>query len=118
MTQNSCFFVSREPNTNPLGTPSRRIGWRDPGHLASHRIALIVFRQAEEEVNIVPQSVITRGGHKQSTICEGWNVRCIKRTLLPKHQLYHTGAARCTTTRCSTRTCHGRELAYRAGREG
>jgi hypothetical protein len=86
------LIIRRKSDANPLATRGRHERGRDPGHLAGDRVALRILGQGEQDVDILAQAVLPRGGDEDAPIGEQRNVGGIKRSLFLDRQLDDTGA--------------------------
>ena len=73
----------------------QRVGRRDPGHLAGHRVALRVVGQRQQHVDVVAQLVVARGRHEHAAVGEQRDVGRVQRGLLLDGELDDARARRC-----------------------
>lgn len=89
--QQARLFVGRKPDTDALGTVSSGPCGRDPRHFTGHRVALGVLGECQQDIDIVAQLVLARGGNKHATFLKQRNVGHVKCRFFLDVQLNNAG---------------------------
>ena len=85
------LFVGWKPDSDALRAVSSGPCGRDPCHFTSHRVALGVLGELQQDIDIIAQLVLARGGNKNATVLKQGNVGHIKCRFFLDVQLNNAG---------------------------